>query len=139
MVHQYFRKIMVLGKLFKPRPVALSETVEAVKAQKKFTIFLGVASKAESSEAIKWFRGQVYHYSWETFLYPDKVNSTPEAKVYMLSVSAPTKDELLNRLAQLQETLPENLMLTVLAEPVALAETCKELLALGGQKEGGSL
>lgn len=110
-----------------------------MKAQKKFTIFVGISSSTESSEVIKWFRGHVYNYRWETFLYPDKANSTADAKVYMLSVSAPSKAELLNRLAQLQETAPENLRLSVMGEPVKLAEACKELLALGGQKEGGSL
>lgn len=130
---------MVLGKLFKPQTVTLSENVQAVKAQKKFTLFIGISSLTESSEAIKWFRGHVYNYRWETFLYPDKVNSTSDSKVYMLSVSAPSKIELLNRLSQLQETAPEHLRLSVLGEPVKLAETCKELLALGGQKEGGSV
>lgn len=130
---------MVFGKLFKPQSVTLSENVQAVKAQKKFTLFLGISSLTESSEAIKWFRGEVYNYCWETFLYPDKANSTADAKVYMLSVSASTKSELLDRLNQLQETAPEHLKLTVLGQPVELAETCKELLALGGQKEGGSV
>lgn len=128
---------MVFATLLKPRAVALSEGTKAVKGKGKFTSFLRVVGDNGSGKVAMWFKDDVYNLKWECILYPDHENSTPEAKLYILALSAPSKAELNGRIAKIKEIAPESFAVAVLDEPLALAESCKELLGLGAQKEGG--
>ncbi len=128
---------MVFATLFKPRSVTLPEGAKAVKGKGKFTSFLRVVGDIGSGKVVMWFRDEVYNLKWECILYPDSTNSTTESKLYILALSAPSKVELDSRISKLQEIAPESFAVASLEDPLALSESCKELLALGAQKEGG--
>lgn len=128
---------MPLPTIFKPRSVSLSRELKAVKTQRKFTAFLTVAADAESGGTIKWFRGDFFEYRWESYLYPDRANSTPERRATILSVSAKSKSELTARIQKLLSEAPDELSIAVHSDPLSAAENCKDMLALAAQREGG--
>lgn len=128
---------MSLPTLFKARSVTLSEDLKAVKTPRKLTAFLSVVTDADSGGTIKWFRGKFFDYRWESYLYPDRANSTPEQRATILSVSARSKSELRDRIQRILSEAPDELSLSIHRDPLSASESCKDLLALGAQREGG--
>lgn len=128
---------MPLLPLSKPRPVDLAEGLKAMKTSRKFTVFLNVESDSSSTGVIRWFRGDFFDYKWESYLYPDRVNSTEHRRSSILSISASSKSELASRVRKVLSETPEGIELTIHEDPLAVAEKCKETLALGAQREGG--
>lgn len=128
---------MPLTAILKPRSVRLSGDMKAVKTPRKLTAFLSVVADAESGGTIKWFRGDFFEYRWESYLYPDRANSTPERRATILSVSAKSKSELTARIQKLLSEAPDELNIAVHSDPLSAAENCRDLLALAAQREGG--
>lgn len=128
---------MPLFPLSKPRSVNLADGLQAVKSSRKFTAFLSVVSDGTSTGAIRWFRGELFDYKWESYLYPDRGNSTDERRSTILSISARSKSELSSRVEKVLNGAPTGLEVTVYPNPLSVADSCKDLLALGAQREGG--
>ncbi len=111
--------------------------MKTVKTPRKFTAFLSVAADANSGRTVKWFKDDVFGYRWESYLYPDRANSTPEQRATILSVSARNKSELTARIQRLMGEAPAELTVAAHSVPLSAFESCKELLALAAQREGG--
>jgi hypothetical protein len=133
------RRIMPLKPLFKPRAIALTPTVAAVKAKGGYTSYILVSPTEESigGYAVNWFRQDIYDLKWAVFLYPDEGRAKGERKAFVLSVTAPKKDELLRRVEHILATPPAHATVAASSEPLQLRETFSDVLALGGQREGG--